>query len=259
MDGDWALALAAYNAGIGRVKGAIRKNRGEGQPLDYASLELPRETRHYLPRLLALAAIVADPQRFDVTIPGIPDEPYLAEVPLDSMLDLGVAAALSGIDQAELHRLNPGVRGSLLDPKLVKRLVLPIDKRERFVRKLAELPPQQRYQELAQYRVKDGDTLGHIAQRTGASLALIRRANGLRGDRLQIGQLLVIPPGEGAGDGLSQADARGEAAMVHVVEKGDSLWTVARKYRVGYKKLADWNGLSARSVLRPGQELEIRI
>lgn len=259
VGGDWGLALAAYNAGIGRVRAAMRRNRNQQAPVDYWSLDLPRETERYLPRLLALAEIVAEPQRFDVVFPSLPDEPYLAEMSLDTMLDLGVIADLAGVGQEELRRLNPGLRQPLFDPSITPTLLLPAETSDRFARELARLPIDKRV-ESVRYRVKKGDTLGGIAHRTGSSVDAIRRINGLRGDMLKIGQLLVAPvlPREGRSK-LAEAQRDEAGGLIHVVEEGDSLWTVARKYRVGYKSLAAWNRLPVKSVLRPGQELDIRI
>ena len=92
FDGDWELALAAYNSGAGRVRSAIRRNKKKGRSGDYWSLDLPRETEGYVPRLLALSQLVADPERYGNTLSAIPNEPYFEAVNIETQLDLAMAA-----------------------------------------------------------------------------------------------------------------------------------------------------------------------
>jgi len=116
FDGDWELALAAYNAGPGTVQRAIRRNRERGLPLDYWSLELPRETTRYVPRLLAVAQAVRTPDAYGIVLPAIPNQAQFTRVDLPGQIDLTVAARLGEIELEELRRLNPGFLHWATDP-----------------------------------------------------------------------------------------------------------------------------------------------
>src|SRR5690606_25387789 len=107
FDGDWLLALASYNAGAGNVSRAITRNRNAGKPTDYWSLQLPRETMAYVPKLLALAQIVRDPEQFGLDVPAIADEPYFTSIDVGGQIDLAQAAEMADISLEELYLLNP--------------------------------------------------------------------------------------------------------------------------------------------------------
>jgi membrane-bound lytic murein transglycosylase D len=111
FDGDWLLALAAYNAGGTRVQRAIRHNRSRSRPVDFWHLQLPRETRDYVPKLLALRALIENPDAYDLSLPPVPDAPYFSVVDTGGPLDLAVAAGLAGISVEEIRRLNPALSG----------------------------------------------------------------------------------------------------------------------------------------------------
>ena len=110
FDGDWALALAAYNAGEGTVRRAMRRNASKGLPTDFWSLPLPRETRNYVPKLLGLASLVKNPERYDVALNPIPNEPYFEVVEIDRRMDLARAAKLAELDEQHLYLLNPAFK-----------------------------------------------------------------------------------------------------------------------------------------------------
>ena len=107
-------AIASYNSGEGNVRKAVRRNLRAGKPTDFFSLKLPRETRSYVPRLLAVSAIVADPDSHGLTLKPIPDEPYFAATELDGQIDLALAADMAEVTLEELYLLNPGWREVLL-------------------------------------------------------------------------------------------------------------------------------------------------
>lgn len=107
FDGDWLLALAAYNAGEGTVARAMDANRRKGLPTDYWHLRLPQETTNYVPRLLALSIIVNAPQAHGVRLRPVRDEPYFIQVPLTHPVDLQQLSAASGVPEKTLRQLNP--------------------------------------------------------------------------------------------------------------------------------------------------------
>lgn len=192
LGGDWLLAVAAYNAGAGRVKRAIGRNERRGRATDFFSLELPMETRRYVPRLLALARVVAEPEAFGIALPEIPNEPYFAPVDVAHQVDLDRVADLAEIPRKELRALNPEYRRWATAPGGPRELLVPAPAKERFEQVLAELPASERLRML-RHRVEGGDTLYAIARRHGIPLDVLRRVNRIRGSRIRIGQDLLVP------------------------------------------------------------------
>ena len=192
FDGDWMLALAAYNSGSGTVRKAIRRNKRRGKPTDFWSLDLPRETRAYVPKLLALKKLIADPAAFNLDLPAIPNEPYLAQVQLASQIDLARAAKLADISLDELYRLNPGYNRWATAPDGPHHLLIPRDNVDIFAENLKSLPPEQRIR-WVRHRIRTGDTLSTIAVRYNTSITIIKRVNGIRGSRLRAGHSITIP------------------------------------------------------------------
>jgi len=266
FDGDWLLALAAYNSGTGTVRQAIAHNQRRGRPTDFWSLQLPRETRAYVPKLLALREIFATPQDYGLTLASIPDEPYVTPVWTGSQIDLALAADLAGVSLDQLYELNPGFNRWATDPDGSHMLLVPLEKATDFCVNLAELPPKRRI-EWAHHRIREGETLGQIARHYRTTVAVLRQVNKIRGNLIRAGHDLMIPVAtrELHNYTLSQ-DQRKLAAqnrsrqgtkIVHVVRRGDTLWDISRQYRVGVRQLARWNGMAPRDTLRPGQHLVI--
>ena len=257
FDGDWLLALAGYNAGEGTVLKAIRYNRRRRRPTDFWSLRLPRETKQYVPRLLALRDIVAAPEKLGISLRPILDEPYLTSVDIDSQLDLATAAKLADIDLNELHQLNPGFNRWATAPDGPHHLLLPLDKAERFADEVAQLPPELRIQ-WVRHRVRRGETLGGIAHRYQTTARVLRQLNNLRGNLIRTGHYLVIPIPARAG-GSQQYALRGIAAngdkSIHTVRSGESLWFLSRRYGTTVRQLCHWNNISPRALLQPGQRI----
>lgn len=193
--GDWALALAGYNAGEGRVAAARRKNRSRGKGTDFWSLDLPSETEHYVPKLLAVAKLVEKPRRFGMRPPHIPNGPQLELVDTGRQMDLARAAKLSGVRLADLRRLNSGLKRGKTLPSGPHKLLVPIGSGRSLRAKSSK--PQLRLPTVAQagskYRVREGDTLSKIASRHKVPVAALRKANGLKGDRVVVDKALIIP------------------------------------------------------------------
>ncbi|MEJ2382242.1 MAG: transglycosylase SLT domain-containing protein [Gammaproteobacteria bacterium] len=132
FNGDWLLALAAYNSGEGTVASAVARNRRRHIPTDFWSLRLPQETESYAPKLLAIAAIIKNPQKYGIQLKPIPNKPQVALVDVGSQIDLALAADMAGISIEEMYRLNPGFNRWATDPRGPYRLLVPVDKKERF-------------------------------------------------------------------------------------------------------------------------------
>lgn len=141
FNGDWLLALAAYNAGEGTVGKAIEANQRQGLPTDYWHLPLPQETRDYVPKLLAVSQLVMSPKNYGISLTPVANEPYFEVVRLNRRVNLAHAAKLAELDEEELYRLNPAfTKGVTMDGP--KQLLVPADKAETLANNLARLAKQ---------------------------------------------------------------------------------------------------------------------
>jgi len=196
--GDWLLALAAYNAGEVTVRRAVERNQRLGRPIDFFALELPEETRGYVPKLLAIARLVEEPEAYGIELPAIPNTPYFARVDIEDQVDLGRVADLADIPRDELKALNPAFNRWATAPDQSHHLLVPALAKARFEKVLAALPPRERLR-LLHHRVRRGETLAAIARQHGISLDTLRAANRVRGSRIHPGEDLLVPLPYGAG------------------------------------------------------------
>jgi membrane-bound lytic murein transglycosylase D len=192
FDNDWPLTLAAYNAGEPTVRRAIRKNKKAGKQTDFWSLDLPRETRIYVPKLLALKQIFDQPDKYGVDLKPIDDKKHVRVVSVDTPTDLRLVAKLAEIDLATLRKLNPGFKGWTTGPDGPSNLLLPTDKAGLCKERLAGIPEHKRIL-LKRHKVGKGDTLKKIAARYKTDIALIKYANNLKGNRLELASTLLVP------------------------------------------------------------------
>lgn len=249
-NGDWLLALAAYNAGPGRVDNAIARAQSEGASTSYWDLELPSETTEYVPQLLALRRIMMTPARFGVSWPRLANEPRTRLVKLPGQTEMKVAASMLDMSEEDLRRLNPGMRRWASEPGGHNELLVPADKATSFRHKLARINPA-RLIDQRTHTVHRGDVLSRIAKTYGVSIASLRQANELHGNTIRVGQSLTIPrPG-----GHQRAPAA-EPTQTYVVQSGDTLWHIANRYSVSVASLRKANGSRAES-LQPGDKLSI--
>ncbi|MBV0932180.1 lytic transglycosylase [Marinobacterium weihaiense] len=266
FDGDWLLALAAYNAGGGTVNRAIRRNREQGKPTDYWSLDLPSETEAYVPKLLAVARMVRDAEAMNISLTPIDNEPHFDIVKTGGQIDLARAAEMAEMDLKTLYRLNPGFNRWATDPEGPHALLVPIEQAERLRNRIAELPADQRVS-WHRYTVKPGDTLSGIAQHFNSSVSVIRQGNRLKGSTIRVGQGLVVPKPSRASEQyalsttqrkqarIKALEQRNQDSRYHHVSEGESFWSIARHYGVGVRALARWNQMAPGDTLRTGQKL----
>ncbi|HAS6255522.1 TPA: LysM peptidoglycan-binding domain-containing protein [Vibrio vulnificus] len=265
FDGDWNHAIAAYNSGGGRVSSAIRKNNKLGKPIDFFSLDLPTETSGYVPKLLALADIVANQEKYGIEIPAIPNKPVLALIDPKEQLDLAIAAQYAGLNVKELQSYNPAYNQWSTAPDGPYQLLIPVDKAEQFIAKVEE--NRGKGMKMVRYKVRSGDTLSVLAEKHNTTSEVIRTANSLNGNNIRVGQYLLIPTSQkdasaytlSAANRLAktQATARGKYKLTHTVKSGESLWSIAKANKVDHQALAKWNGMGPRDTLRIGQDLVI--
>nr|VFK39181.1 MAG: membrane-bound lytic murein transglycosylase D [Candidatus Kentron sp. SD]VFK39790.1 MAG: membrane-bound lytic murein transglycosylase D [Candidatus Kentron sp. SD] len=271
FDGDWLLAVAAYNTGEGNVERAIERNRNAGKSIDFWSLDLPSETRGYVPRLLALASIVQNPAEYGLVLKKIPNRPYFQQVPTNGQIELKVAAGIANLPLDEIRRLNPAFRRWATDPDGPHHLLLPTDRVDAFRKALSRLSPKQRIRiQWHKHVVKRGETLSTIASRFKTTVTALRKINNLQGNMIRVGRNILIPTGKYALDYRSKNKSAltrkpaikqkpAKKPHTYIVRSGDSLWLIARRYRVSVSQLASWNGLARNSVLLPGQKLDLYV
>ena len=266
QDGDWLNAIASYNSGEGNVLRARRNNRSAGKPEDFWNLKLPTETRMYVPKLLALVDIVRNPAAHGLELPVVVNEQQFTVADIGSQLDLALAAELAGVDVDTVYAYNPGYNRWSTDPKGPHRLVLPSPAASTFAAALAGVPENERVR-WKRHEVRKGEAISQIADRYHTSIASIREANDLRSNTIRAGSYLLIPVATKPLTAYSQsADARLERKqnrqregnrVEHVVGRGESFWSIGRRYAVDTRQLAAWNGMAPGDTLSVGKTLVI--
>ncbi|MFA6051946.1 MAG: LysM peptidoglycan-binding domain-containing protein [Methylobacter sp.] len=278
FNGDWLLALASYNYGKGNVQKSIERNEDLHLPTDYWSLSLPEETANYVPRLLAIARIFANAEKYNVHLQHIPNKPYCEVVDVKSQLDLNKAAQLANTPLSEFLRLNPGFNRSSTAPDGPHHLLIPVTQVQTFKENLAELPYEdrvdlKRYHEetrhnevqatvsTRQYKVKQGESLAAIAAKNKTTVKAIQMANHLKGTATSAGMTLKIPGAKKADDTIFTAKASQNNAgntQVYVVKKGDTFFNIGQRFSVSGETIAEWNKTNSKSALVLGQKLVIK-
>lgn len=257
FDGDWLHALAAYNAGSAKVGRAIRRARRRNEATAFWALDLPGETDAYVPRLLALVRVVDSPETYGVTLPAITDVPYFDVVATGGQIDLQVVAELAELPIDTVLRLNPGYRRWATRPDGPHRLLMPLDRVQPFSERLAVLPREQRLR-WQRHRIAQGESLIRIARRYGVTVEAIQRSNDLTDSRIRAGRDLLIPLSDAADANLATASSNRERQRVRYrVRRGDSLWTISRRFQVSVADLRRWNQIGR--YLQPGDRLTVFI
>jgi len=264
--GDWQLALAAYNCGEGTVGRAIKKNKKAGKATDFWSLDLPKETSAYVPKLMAVAHLINDPDKYQLTLSPIDNSPFLMVVEVGSQIDLSVAAKLAGMTTDDIYQLNPGFNRWATRPEGPHNLVVPVEKAAIFQQALADLPASERVQ-WTRHKIKTGESLGLIAKHYKTTVAVIKEANGLGSSSIRAGRHLLIPIASGKPSSYPMSASQRLATRqnkkqtgskkIHTVVAGDTWWDLANTYKVDVKKLTRWNGKAPGDTLSLGQKLVI--
>lgn len=269
FDDDWLLAMAAYNSGIGNVSRAIRRNKKAGKPTDFWNLKLPRETKAYVPRLLAISQLIGDPEKYGLTLRPLADQPFFQAVEIGSQIDLAQAAELAEISMDELYQLNPAFNRWATDPTGPHTLLVPYASADSFKEKLAGIPPGERVT-WDRYTIAKGDSLSTIAAKYKVSVDSLKSINGLRNNNIRAGKTLLVPVAakqdahytqsivQRIQERQSSGGKKGNATRVeHIVQGGDSFWSIAKQYGVTSSKVAHWNNLAPADLIKPGQTLVI--
>lgn len=260
--GDWQLALAAYNCGEGTVGRAIKKNQEQGKPTDFWSLDLPRETSAYVPRLMAVSHMVKYPERYELELSPIDNKPFFGQVNVGSQIDLAMAAKLAGITEKQLHQLNPAFNRWATAPQGDHKLVLPLEKIPTFKSALAKMPASQRVK-WARHEIQRGESLSVIARNYDTTVEVIKQANKLGGTQIRAGKNLLIPVASHDVSQLALNKVQKNSSQektkksTYIVKAGDTWWDIARKNNIDVQSLTKQNKKSARDILHTGQKLVI--
>lgn len=262
FDEDWLLAIAAYNTGNGNLRRAIRNS--ERQEITFWTLNLPGETQAHVPKLLALSAIIADTEAWDIELKPLPNEPVLRTVQVGTQIDLSQAASLAGIEYEQLRALNPGYLQWATHPDQPQEMLLPLENATLLEGALVGIDKRELLT-WDRYEIKPGDTLGAIANKLNTRVDILQTFNSLAGSRIRAGESLLIPrtsdPELLASAPRVTREATRQLPKIpaqYSVRNGDNLWVIARRFQLRSKEIAAWNQMPLDELLQPGQILDLR-
>jgi membrane-bound lytic murein transglycosylase D len=252
--GDWQLALAAYNCGEGCIARAIQKNVQQGLPTDYASLLLPNETRHYVPKLLAIRNLIRDPAQYGIAIDALPNQPYFNQVTVHASMDLHSAARLADMSSDEFMALNAAFPRKLIRSDTPVNLLVPVDKADTFQRNLET----GNWDSWQPYAAQKGEHPEAIAKRFGISVERLLEHNliSLKRGKLARAQTILVPVVIRRSGNAPKAHV--SDASRHVVQRGDTLFGIARRYGLSVGQLTLANPELDRRI-QPGQVIRLAL
>lgn len=262
---DWFLALASYNWGEGAVSRAVKRNQARGKPADYLSLDMPNETRHYVPKLIALKNILARADELGVALPELPDRPYFVTVEKTRPIDLKLAAKFAGMSVEEFVALNPAHNRPVIAASRNNELKIPADRVESFLAAIDKHEEANKtFASWQPYTLKRGETIESVASRTRVTAAELRSANGLKPrQRILAGTRILVPHAEVEDEskvekfaGARVYESVDRPAIYHTVRAKESLPRIAARYGVSAATLAAWNGL--KEGVKRGMRLLVR-
>lgn len=267
LDQNWLHAVAAYNSGEGRVKRSVRRNSRNNKPTDFWNLSLPKETKNYVPKLLALVDLFRNHKKYGIELPVLANKPVLTYVDTGSQLDLAYAAKLADLTIAEIQLLNPAFNQWATSPTGPHKLLIPSVSADSFLIKLSAID-KNKLIKWDRYKVKSGDSLSVVAKRFKTTTSTLKEINDLNNSVIRIGQALLIPVASRSKQAYvySQAqrfkhklvaNGKGRDKITHIVTEGDTLWDISRQYKVTSKEIAKWNSTNTRKALQLGQKLTI--
>jgi membrane-bound lytic murein transglycosylase D len=269
MFGDWYLALAAYNWGEGNVQRAIARNQAAGLPTDYESLNLPAETRNYVPKLQAVKNMIANPTQYGLTLPDIPNHPYFVTVTTSRDLDVSMAAQLAGMSLDDFKSLNPSFSKPVILGATDPQILLPFDNAATFEQNLKAHQGQQ-LSSWTTYTVDQRETPASIADKLGVDLDTVMEINRIpKGMRLKSGSTILVPRTDDDDEDISadvadsavlamEPDVPDTRKMLIRIRRRQAIDVVAARYGVSVAQIDAWNH-KHRSTVLPGQMLVLHV
>ncbi len=268
--GSWYLAAAGYNAGALKIERAMKRYDTE----DFWELArgryLRRETKNYVPKLLAAALIAKNPEKYGFTNIKYQEPIKYEKVNISRPTDLSVIAKAAGVSVAKLRALNPELRRWFTPPNYPNyELKVPVGTAKRLLANLAKIKPSKRLAFL-KHRIRRGETISHIARRYGISARELMRFNRIRNPRrIRAGKIIVVPVNENyrpprhtrvalrsKSKIRSQAKRKGDR-IIYEVKPGDTLWSISRAFDVTVTQIRRWNRLHSSRLIHPGTKLTI--
>ncbi len=262
---DWHLALAAYNWGENGVRRAIARNKKRGKSTSYYSLRMPRETRNYLPKLQAVTNIIKDPVKVGLMLPEVPDRPYFTTIETQEHIDVELVARLAEMSIEEFETLNAAFNRPVIASDGQRKIILPLDNAKIFTANLEyHDEPLVSWQT---YALKKNETVAQVAARFNMDANKLRQINGVKPYvKLRTGHSLLVPmPADADQSNLDETWDRPEfrrpndfygTRIVYRIKPGDTLSTIAQRYRVSMRGLKSWNRING-SFIRAGKKLVI--
>lgn len=264
--GNWILSIAAYDSGEGTISRAIRQKKQTINRVHFWSLNLPRETRAYIPRLLALAEIIKYAPQYHVRLPDIPYQPSFETVDVGSQIDLAQAAHFANMSYKELIKLNPGFNRWATPPYAPYHLNLPIDKVDSFKQNINKLSNDELVS-WTKHTVAKNESLSVIAHKHRTKVLLIKELNHLKSNRLKEGETLLIPkisrfPSHivakvKKSELLDRSTSSIHTKIIHIVQRGDNYAIIRNRYGVTPGEIRYWNQIKTSRKLQPGEQLVI--
>ena len=248
FDKDIYLTLAAYNAGPSLLDKKIRQNKRKGSPIDFRSLELPEQTKDYIPKYIALRELILNSKRYEIILPDIPYEPVVTKVVIPGQVEIFALSEYLQIKPELLYKLNAGYTKWASAPKDESIFYIPINKQELF----SKNNPFDNFDQInwISHNIQEGDSLWALAKKYNTEVKIVKEINYLKSDVLKIGNNLLIP--------LSKTESNSFIPYeLHIVSEGDTLWSISSLYNLDINDIARMNNIDPDSFLQLGQQLSI--
>ena len=249
FDGDIYLSIAAYNAGPSLVDKRINQNKRKGEDIDFWSLNLPTQTKNYVPKYIALRELILNPQKYGITLPNIPYESVVQKITIPGQVEILALSEYLEIKPELLYKLNAGYTKWASAPKDESIFFIP---KEKYFLFSSEKNPFNKTNDInwISHTVNKGDNLWDLAIKYDTEVDVIKEVNYLNNDLLSINDNLLIPLGKTKSNNFIPYE-------MYIVSEGDTLWSIAKKYNLNVNNLARMNSLNKNEYLQLGQQLSI--